>query len=115
MSPMRKMSSGAIAAGAALVALAFLAAAEVMVVEDWSRQPAAARGVPEGWTRYETIGGRPASDFTVTEDAGRKALLLKSPNDHTTIALEVLVGPQATAMRDVTWEMVKLRTRGVIA
>src|SRR5262245_66486147 len=106
MSPMRKMSSGAIAAGAALVALAFLAAAEVMVVEDWSRQPAAARGVPEGWTRYETIGGRPPHDFPLTQDAGRKGPPPQSPNGHPTLAPENPAGLQATPLPGGTRESV---------
>ena len=59
------------------------------VVEDWRDVPLGSRGVPPGWRKYETPGGRPAYDFTVVEDTGRRALDLKSAADHSTIAKEV--------------------------
>ena len=45
-----------------MVGLALIspAAAEGLHVEDWSEQAVGAKGVPLGWTKYETIGGRPA-------------------------------------------------------
>ena len=115
MSPVRNVSGRVIAALAVVVTLAVLAgAAEVAVVEDWSRQPAGAKGVPEGWTRYATIGGRPAYDFQVAEDAGRKALLLRSHNDHSTIVREIRVDLRATPVLEWNWRVVKLPTGGDI-
>jgi hypothetical protein len=84
------------------------AAAEMMLVEDWSQQTVGAKSIPAGWSKYETIGGRPAYDFTVAEDEGRRALLLRSHNDHSTIAKEVRVNLRATPILEWTWKAVKL-------
>ncbi len=84
------------------------AVAEVVSVEDWSQQAVGAQGIPLGWTRYETIGGRPAYDFAVVEDEGRRALLLKSRNEHSTIAKEVRVDLRITPILEWTWKAVRL-------
>jgi hypothetical protein len=90
------------------------AAAEMILVEDWSQQAVGAKGIPAGWAKYETIGGRPAYDFTVAEDEGRRALLLRSHNDHSTIAKEVRVNLRATPILSWTWKAVKLPAGGDI-
>ena len=92
------------------LALISSAAAEGLRVEDWSEQAVGAKGVPLGWTRYETIGGRPAYDFTVVEDEGRRALLLKSRNEHSTIAKEIKVNLRATPILEWQWKAVQLPT-----
>ena len=92
------------------LALISSAAAEGLHVEDWSEQAVGAKGVPLGWTKYETMGGRPAYDFMVVEDEGRRALLLKSRNEHSTIAKEITVNLRATPMLEWTWKVVKLPT-----
>jgi hypothetical protein len=51
---------------------------EIVAVEDWTRQPLNSRGVPDTWTAHETIGGHPASDFTVVVVDGRRALRMGS-------------------------------------
>ncbi len=84
------------------------AIAEVVSVEDWSQHAVGAKGVPLGWTRYETIGGRPAYDFAVVEDEGRRALLLKSRNEHSTIAKEIRVDLRATPILEWTWKALRL-------
>jgi len=84
------------------------AIAEVVPVEDWSQHAVGAKGVPLGWTRYETIGGRPAYDFAVVEDEGRRALLLKSRNEHSTIAKEIRVDLRATPILEWTWKALRL-------
>src|SRR5260221_12159428 len=70
--------------------------AEVSLVEDWAQQTIGATGVPSGWTPYATFGGRPAYDFAVVEEDGRRALHLKSRDDHSTIAKKIQVDLRAT-------------------
>lgn len=78
------------------------------LVEDWRAMPRGSRGVPPGWRKYETPGGRPAYDFTVVEDAGRRALELKSAADHSTIAKEVHVALEATPLVEWEWKVLSL-------
>jgi Protein of unknown function (DUF3047). len=90
------------------LALIASAAAEDLRVEDWSEQTIGAKGVPLGWTRYETIGGRPAYDFTIVEDEGRRALFLKSSNEHSTIAKEIKVNLRSTPILEWSWKVIRL-------
>lgn len=82
--------------------------AEVNVVEDWAQQVIGATGIPSGWTRYATIGGRPAYVFTVAQEDGRRALHLKSHDDHSTIAKTIRVDLRATPILEWTWKIVEL-------
>ena len=97
---------------AVLAGLALAAGAEVVVVEDWTQPLLGARGIPTGWRPYETIGGRPAYDFTVVESDGRRALLLKSHDDHSTIARELHVDLRATPILEWSWKAVQLPAGG---
>lgn len=99
---------------AVLMGLALAAGAEVVAVEDWTQRPLGARGIPPGWSPYETIGGRPAYDFTVVENDGRRALLLKSHDDHSTIARELHVDLRATPILEWSWKAVQLPAGGDI-
>ena len=99
---------------AVLAGLALAAGAEVVVVEDWTQPLLGARGIPTGWRPYETIGGRPAYDFTVVENDGRRALLLKSHDDHSTIARELHVDLRATPILEWSWKAVQLPAGGDI-
>jgi hypothetical protein len=85
-----------------LHAAAGAAPASPVTVEDWSRAPLGAHGVPPGWEKYETPRGNPAYDFTVVEDEGRRALALRSAGDHSTIAKPAHVDLAATPF--VTWQ-----------
>jgi hypothetical protein len=76
-----------------------------VLVEDWSAQPARAHGVPQGWRSYETPGGHPRYDFTIVDDSGRRALELKSTDDHSTIAKEVDVDLGATPVLEWAWKV----------
>jgi hypothetical protein len=78
------------------------------IVEDWRAMPRGFRGVPPGWRKYETPGGRPAYDFTVVEDAGRRALDLRSAADHSTIAKEVRIALEATPLLEWEWKVLTL-------
>jgi hypothetical protein len=98
------------AAGAVLPARsgrAWAAGASVRV-EDWAPTPLGTRGVPPGWRKYETPGGRPAYDFTVVEDAGRRALHMKSAGEHSTIAKEVQADLAATPILAWQWRVLGL-------
>jgi DUF3047 family protein len=75
-------------------------------VEDWSAHLPGEHGVPRGWTSYETPGGHPRYDFTIVDDGGRRALELKSENDHSTIAKEVDVDLTATPILEWEWRIV---------
>jgi hypothetical protein len=84
------------------------AAGSVEPVEDWTQAPLGARGVPPGWEKYETPRGHPAYDFTVVEDGGRRALALRSADDHSTIAKQIRVDLGATPLLTWQWKVVSL-------
>ena len=77
-------------------------------VENWSATALGAKGVPPGWQKYETPGGHPAYDFTVVEDAGRRALHMKSAGDHSTIAKEIQADLTATPILAWQWRVIAL-------
>jgi hypothetical protein len=82
------------------------AGASAILVEDWSGQPLGARGVPGGWSTYETPGGHPRYDFTLVDDGGRRALELRSTDDHSTIAKEVAVDLAQTPVLEWAWRVI---------
>ena len=88
-----------------LVSLAFAAKT---VVEDWSVQVPGGRGIPKGWTPYTTLGGRPAYDFVITEDEGRRALRVASHDEHSTIAKELHIDLEATPILEWSWKVVQV-------
>ena len=107
------MSAQSVLVLATFLAFAALApsstpAAEVSIVEDWTQQAIGATGVPSGWTQYATVGGRPAYDFTVADEDGRRALHLKSHDDHSTIAKKIRVDLRATPILEWTWKIVEI-------
>jgi hypothetical protein len=81
-------------------------AAGPVLVDDWSSQPLGTRGVPPGWQSYETPGGHPRYDFTIVEDAGRRALELKSTDEHSTIAKELEIDPSVTPILEWAWRVI---------
>jgi hypothetical protein len=83
-------------------------AATPVVVEDWSGQSPGSHGVPPGWTRYETPGGHPRYDFALVEDGGRRALEMKSADDHSTIARELHVDLAVTPILEWAWRVLAL-------
>ena len=99
-----------LAAGTALLRRAVRAgaASAATPVEDWSAAKVGATGVPPGWRTYETPGGHPAYDFTVVEDAGRRALRMRSAGDHSTIAREVQGDLMATPVLAWQWRVITL-------
>jgi hypothetical protein len=77
-----------------------------VLIEDWSRQPVGTHGVPQGWQSYETPGGHPRYDFTIVEDAGHRALELKSADEHSTIAKEIDVDLGLTPVLEWAWRVI---------
>ena len=77
------------------------------LVEDWQAAALGTTGVPPDWQPYETLGGHPAYDFTVVEDAGHRALLMKSDNDHSTIAKKVELDLRATEIFRWDWKILR--------
>ena len=83
-----------------------------VLVEDWARHAVGAHGVPDGWRKYETIGGHPAYDLAVVEDGGRRALRLRSRHDHSTIAKDLAVDLAKTPVLEWTWKIRALPAGG---
>jgi hypothetical protein len=81
---------------------------EISPIETWLRHTVNKRGVPEGWRTYETVGGRPAYDFTIVEDEGRQALHLRSQGDHSTIARKLRVNLTVTPILQWSWKLIQL-------
>ena len=100
----RSLLAAAVAAAALRPRVALGAAA--ILVEDWTGQAIGAHGVPGGWRSYATPGGHPRYDFTIVEDGGRRALELKSTDDHSTIAREIHVDLAATPVLEWAWRIV---------
>jgi hypothetical protein len=102
------MRRALLAAAALVLALVSLTSAAKAVIEDWSLQAPGGRGIPSGWTAYATLGGRPAYDFVITEDEGRRALRVASHDEHSTIAKELQVDLEATPILEWSWKVVEI-------
>ncbi len=83
-------------------------AIEIVLVENWTRQPVDSRGVPETWRTYETPGGHPAYDFTVVDVEGRRALRMRSTDDHSTVAKKIQIDLASTPWLEWSWKVVAL-------
>ena len=84
-------------------------AADVVVVEDWTKLKLGAKGVPDGWTSGQSWG-LPKHDFTVEEDHGRRVLHLRSEGDSSMITKEVKVNLKATPILEWRWKVLTLPT-----
>jgi hypothetical protein len=85
---------------------------EVSLVEDWTQHSVGAWGVPAGWRKYETPGGRPRYDFTVVSEDSLRGLRVRSRDEHSTIAKELHVDLRATPILEWSWKVVKLPDGG---
>ncbi len=84
-------------------------AADVFVVEDWTKVKLGAKGIPEGWAGGQ-VWGSPKHDFTLVENDGHRVLHLKSDGDSSTITKE-LAGKWRLAETPVlewSWKVVAL-------
>src|SRR5262245_54520528 len=72
-----------------LLALAATAWAQggTVTVEDWSKQPLGAKGIPDSWKGQNW--GSPKYDFTIVVDDGHRALQMKSVNEGSTISKDI--------------------------
>lgn len=111
MRPRIRARLGALAA-LLLAAATGAAGTDAVVVEDWGRFAVGAHGVPDGWRKYETMGGHPAYDFEVVQDGGHRALRLRSHDDHSTIARDLAVDLAKTPVLEWTWRIRALPTGG---
>jgi DUF3047 family protein len=78
------------------------------VIEDWTGLSVGARGIPLGWKKFETFGGRANYDFTVVNDQGRRALDMKAAGDHSTIMREVRVDLATSPVLVWQWKVISL-------
>jgi len=95
------------------ITLALLAAVAVtawadLVVEDWSTHAVGTRGIPPGWEGQQW--GKPAYDFAIVMDDGRKALHMKSKEEGSTISRDVKgkVSLKETPILEWSWKAVVL-------
>src|SRR5215468_7744681 len=86
----------------------------VSLVEDWTEQAVGSSGVPAGWDKYETFGGRPRYDFTPVSEDGVRGLRVRSRDDHSTIAKEVHVDLNETPILEWSWKVIRLPEGGDI-
>jgi len=100
-------SARALGLATALFLVAPAWAADVVVVEDWTKLTLGAKGVPGGWTSGQSWG-LPKHDFTVEEDNGHRVLHLRSEGDSSMITKEVKVNLKATPILEWRWRVVTL-------
>ncbi len=100
-----------IIAAVLLVAVAVTAWAD-FVVEDWSKYSNGTKGIPPGWEGQKW--GKPAYDFAVATDDGRKVLHLKSNDDGSTISKDIKgkVSLKETPILEWSWKAVVLPKGG---
>ncbi len=96
---------------AVLVAAVVWAQPADFLVEDWSKHPVGARGIPSGWKGGQTWG-TPAYDFTVVQESQTKALHLRSRGDSSTISKEVKVNLTDRPILEWQWKAVTLPRGG---
>ena len=80
-------------------------AQETRIVEDWRTGTVGAKGVPAGWRPYETPFGRPAYEFAIADDEAHRGLWMKSADEHSTIAKELMVRLAATPILRWQWKV----------
>lgn len=95
------------AAGVLLLVGAVWAAGPV-VVEDWSKVPLGARGIPPSWSGQSW--GSPSYEFVVVDNDGKRVLHARSRGDGSTIAREVKgkVNLAQTPVLEWSWKVVAL-------
>jgi hypothetical protein len=103
----------ALAAVLLLGAVAAVAQPAAVLVDDWGAPPLRHHGVPPGW-QGESWGRRALFDLTVVDDGGRRALLLKSRDDRSTIRKDVRgrIDLEATPVLTWSWKVVALPRGG---
>jgi hypothetical protein len=87
-------------------------AADLVVIEDWSKAQVGARGIPPGWEAQKW--GSPAYDFTIIENDGHRVLHLRSKNEGSTISrnLKGKLNLKETPILEWKWKVVTLPRGG---
>jgi hypothetical protein len=87
-----------------LVLLTAAGAGRMVVIEDWKSHGMGPKGIPSGW-KGESFGRRAEYDFTVEQRDGKRALHLKSRDEHSTIARDITgkVNLKETPILEWTW------------
>jgi hypothetical protein len=87
-------------------------AADQVVIEDWSKYPVGAHGIPEGWEGQKW--GSPAYNMTIVENDGHKVLRLVSKNEGSTISkdLKGKLDLKETPILEWSWRVVTLPVNG---
>jgi DUF3047 family protein len=101
------------AAAALLLALATAAAAaDQLVVEDWTKPTVGAKGVPDGWKGQNW--GSPKYDFEIVSNDSHKVLHLKSAGDGSTVSKDVKgkVNLKETPILEWSWKVTVLPKGG---
>jgi hypothetical protein len=106
---MRSSARSVVVAGVLLlVGVVTWAAADRVVVEDWTRVALGTTGIPPEWTGQNW--GSPSYEFTVVDNDGHRALHLKSRGEGSTISRDIKgkVHLQDTPVLEWSWKVVTL-------
>ena len=84
-------------------------ATDLVVVEDWTKLAAGAKGIPDGWKGGQTWGF-PKHDFTIVDNDGRRTLHLRSTDETSTISRDIKgkVKLKETPILEWSWKVVTL-------
>jgi hypothetical protein len=81
-----------------------------IVVESWANIPVGTKGIPPGWQGHQW--GTPKYDFTVIQDGDKRALLLRSDNDSSTISKEIKVDAKQYPVLEWRWKVIEIPPKG---
>jgi hypothetical protein len=95
-----------------LLLAAAAGAADLVMIEDWSRAAIGAKGIPPDWDAQKW--GSPAYDFAIVENDGHKVLHLRSQNEGSTIRRNIKgkVNLKETPILEWRWKVVTLPRGG---
>ena len=93
---------------ALLLLSAAAAAADLFLVEDWTKYPVGTKGVPPEWKAQNW--GNPVYELDVVENDGQRVLHLKSRDEGSTISKEIRgkINLKETPILEWTWKVVTL-------
>jgi hypothetical protein len=93
---------------ALLLLSAAAAAADLFLVEDWTKYPVGTKGVPPEWKAQNW--GNPVYELDVVENDGQRVLHLKSRDEGSTISKEIRgkVNLKETPILEWAWKVVTL-------
>ena len=112
--PVRSLARCRVSIVVVLALLASVAwAADVFVVEDWTKHKLGAKGIPDGWKGGQTWG-TPKHDFTIVDHDGHRGLRLKSQGDISVITREIKgqVRLESTPVLEWSWKVTSLPKGG---